>query len=667
MTLVLQSLFASEFYVSPGGDDTNPGSQEKPFASLECARDAARLSRPSTVILKEGIYRISRTLELDVRDSGTIFQGHHARISGSVAVPPQAVKPVTDPQVLVRLLPEVRGKVLEFDLRSLGVNHPGEVGPRGFKHPYLSPPVELCFDGVPLTISQWPKADQPGEPIGSVLDDGTKDFPRVRQHGATITYATDRPSRWTGAESVWITGFFLGYAEDTMKVKAFDLAAKTLTTEVWPRHRFQPGKPWDCWTALNLVEEISLPGEYAVEQKSGKLYFLPPAGKDPARSQIEVSVLKDPMVSITGASGVILDGIDFGCSRGVGVYIEGGAGNRIRNAEFCGLGIVGAVIGRVLDSSLKPGTPAGGTFSCPDGPMANSQPQFQQAGTNNGLEHCRIHDTGAGGVLLGGGDRKSLTPAGNFVDNCDIHHFNRWDRSYRGAVKIDGVGNRISHCLLHDSPGSVITLHGNDHLIEYNEIHHAVMKGNDMGAFYTGKDPTERGNIIRYNYWHDLAPSNSTHCIYLDDSGGDGTLIFGNVFRNAGHLSTVNINRGSDVTVENNIFIDCRKPVRMGIGGAIWMTKDGLFDELLKTVEFDRSPWRDRYPQLLTYAADRPKMPKENLICKNLCVNSPLDFKEVGLTFLDNLSVEKDPGFSDVGIPGFQPIPFEKIGLEATK
>ena len=286
----------------------------------------------------------------------------------------------------------------------------------------------------------------------------------------------------------------------------------------------------------------------------------------------------------------------------------------------------------------------------------------RQAGTGHGVVNCRIYNTGSGGISLGGGDRLSLTPGGNFVENCEIHHFNRWDRTYRAAINIDGVGNVIRHCLIHNCPGSAIYLHGNEHLIEYNEIHHAMMEGDDHGAFYMGRDPTERGNIIRYNYWHDLAPDHSTHCLYFDDSGGDGAKVYGNIFRKAGHLSTVNINGGSDIVVTNNVFIDCRKPVRMGFGGNVWRTKGGRFESLLKAVGCDKSPWRDRYPELLGYLAARPQMPRGNLFAKNLLANSKLETIK-GVRFENNRSVSKDPGLKDVGIPGFKPIPFEKIGL----
>jgi len=40
MMILSTSLSAAEFFVSPNGSDSNPGSKVKPFATLEKARDA---------------------------------------------------------------------------------------------------------------------------------------------------------------------------------------------------------------------------------------------------------------------------------------------------------------------------------------------------------------------------------------------------------------------------------------------------------------------------------------------------------------------------------------------------------------------------------------------------------------------------------------------------
>jgi hypothetical protein len=636
VALVVSAL-AGEFHVSPTGNDANPGTKEKPFATLEYARDAARLVKGSTVILAPGTYRMTKTLALDDRDSGTRFVGNgNARLTGSLEIPSGAVKPVTDPGILRRMLPEVRGKVLEIDLHALGIADFGEIGPRGFGRPYLPAPLELFVDDEPLALAQWPKPGDPGVPIGRVLDKGAGCNGNSPARGVTFKVATDRPARWTQADNVWITGFFCnGYADDTLKVKSFDVAKKTLTTVQLHGYGFTSDKPWNRWVALNLLEELSLPGEFMVDGKTGRLFFLAPEGKDISKCLLEVSMMQEPVVALVGATGVVFDGVNVECSRGIGVYIERGANNRIQNATLRNLGLLAVRIGRNGNG---------------------------EAGKDQGILNCRIYNIGAGAVVLGGGDRKRLTAGGNFVQNCEIHDFNRWDRTYKSAVNIEGCGNIVRHCLIYDCPGSAFYLHGNDHLIEYNEIHHAIMSGDDMGAFYMGRDPTERGTVIRYNYWHDLAPLRNTHCLYLDDAGGDGTTIYGNVFSKAGGLATVNIRHGSDITVTNNIFIECKMPLRMG-GGSEWRTKDGRFEALLKSVGYDQSPWRERYPELLDYLAARPQMPRRNLFARNLLVNCTVTPPN-GIECRDNLSVTNNPGMTDVGIPGFQPIPFDKIGLE---
>ena len=59
-------------------------------------------------------------------------------------------------------------------------------------------------------------------------------------------------------------------------MKNFDLKAHTITTVQPHMYGFAAGRPWTRWIALNLLEEIDLPGEYMADKKSGKLYFLPP-------------------------------------------------------------------------------------------------------------------------------------------------------------------------------------------------------------------------------------------------------------------------------------------------------------------------------------------------------------------------------------------------------
>ena len=67
------------FYLSPTGNDGVPGSEAKPFKTLDRARDAVRavnqrMAGDIVVVLRGGTYAVARTLVLDHRDSGT--NGH---------------------------------------------------------------------------------------------------------------------------------------------------------------------------------------------------------------------------------------------------------------------------------------------------------------------------------------------------------------------------------------------------------------------------------------------------------------------------------------------------------------------------------------------------------------------------------------------------------------
>jgi hypothetical protein len=69
---------AAEFHVSPKGNDANPGSARKPFATLEKARDAVRAFKQAkgdhdtvTVWLHGGTYQPAQRLMLGPQDSGT--------------------------------------------------------------------------------------------------------------------------------------------------------------------------------------------------------------------------------------------------------------------------------------------------------------------------------------------------------------------------------------------------------------------------------------------------------------------------------------------------------------------------------------------------------------------------------------------------------------------
>ena len=73
----MQGSKTTQFHVAPTGSDANPGTREKPLATLSAARDATRrlkrdgLKTPVEVIVQAGTYYLAEPLTFSPEDSGT--------------------------------------------------------------------------------------------------------------------------------------------------------------------------------------------------------------------------------------------------------------------------------------------------------------------------------------------------------------------------------------------------------------------------------------------------------------------------------------------------------------------------------------------------------------------------------------------------------------------
>jgi hypothetical protein len=258
---------------------------------------------------------------------------------------------------------------------------------------------------------------------------------------------------------------------------------------------------------------------------------------------------------------------------------------------------------------------------------------------------------------------------------------------------MSGVGIRASNNLIHDHPHCAILFGGNEHVIELNEIHHVCLETGDVGAIYTGRDYTFRGNVIRHNFIHHTGGVGmGSMGIYMDDCVS-GTHIYGNVLWKL-HRA-VFLGGGRDFKVENNIFIDCDPAIDVDGRGlsksAVWNNMVyKTMKQRLERMNWKQPPYSTRYPELADlqkyYAKDDGLPPGNILVVRNVCVGEKWltirwgATKEM-VTVQDNI-IEADPHFVDAACGdfrlkddspafklGFKRIPFERIGLvkEATK
>ena len=642
-------------FVASNGNDNwsgyiakpDPAKGYGPFATLERARDEIRKIRSAgklpdggiTVELMGGTYHREQTFELKAEDSGSenapivyrAKKGEEIRIVGGKEV--KNFKPVTDKTILERFEPQARGNVYQADLKALGISDFGEVSSGG---------IELFYNDKPMTLARWPNAGfvkivglVGGEPVDVR---GTKG-----DMIGKFYYEGDRPKRWTGEKDVWVHGYwFWDWSDQRHPVESIDTEKRIISVK--PPYHGYGYRVGQWFYGLNILAELDTPDEWYLDRETGILYFYPPSPIESGRAM--VSVLQT-MVAMENVSNVTIQGLTFEVARGTAITMSGGNDNQIIGCTLRNLG------GWAVNIS---------------------------GGKNNGVVGCDIYDTGNGGISLSGGDRKTLEPAGHFVENNDIHNYGRWNRMYQPAISMNGVGIRASNNLIHDAPHMAISFGGNDHIIEYNEIHDVCYESNDAGAIYSGRDWTMRGTVIRYNYLHNINGFEGKGCVgvYLDDMFC-GTEIYGNLFYKV--TMAAFIGGGRDCTIENNIFVDCVPSVHIDNRAMNWASDSvgTTMTERLLEMPYKDSLWASRYPKLVNILDDDPAIPKGNIVAHNISVGGKWDgiYNEIKsyVTVKDNL-VDEDPHFvktppesfqlqedSPAYKLGFKPIPIEKIGL----
>ncbi len=654
---------AAEFHVALKGKDSNHGTRSSPFASLERARAAVRSLKQSsglpldgvTVWIHGGEYGLASTFELGPDDGGEInrpvvyraVEGKEVRLVGGRNLPAKSFQLVRTPDILQRLDAAARPHVRRADLRSLGITNYGTF-PDQFSGAAILP--ELFFNDQRMTLARWPN-DGWAE-MDKVIESGPAPW---RKHASdklgAFAYDGDRPARWLQAPAVWLQGYWcFDWSSETIRVQNIDTNEHRITLAKPHHYGLGSGNSGKRrFFAVNLLEELDQPGEYFMDRDSGELFFWPPSSLRGAR--VVLSTLTQPVIALRNASNVTLRGLTVEACAGNGIEIKGGQNDSIIACRVRNTGMDGVVV---------------------------------EGGAQHRVVACDIFDTGTAGLKIGGGDRKTLTPSGHEAVNNHIHDVSRRQRTHAYHVHLDGVGVRLAHNLLNDGPHQAIGLAGNDHIIEFNEIHHTGMETDDCGSFYMGRNPSERGSVLRYNFWHHIGSTRShgSCAVYFDDGAG-GQTVFGNIFFRAagGSFGAVFSHGGHDNTVRNCIFIECP----LALGSAPWsdsMWKEYLTGELwqeklLKDVDITRPPYVERYPELkgfMEFAGEpRRNHARANLIVKCRAVQTG------NWDVTDSFVTDTDPGFINAAklnfhlrnnstvfseIPGFEKLPFDQIGLQ---
>lgn len=617
-------------YVSRDGDDSNAGTKEAPFATLVKARDTIRqmkkdgvLSKRSVVVyIRGGVYEMNKKFDLRAADSGTencrivyrAYPGEEVVFSGGQSLNAEDFLPVTDSNVLSKVTDAgARANLVEYDLSKLGYsgNFPKQ-NYRGtynvfrpeFNYPlpsddpvmsmsYKTPP-ELFVDGSAMVVARYPNEGtmkvkevfNVGQKLSNWIDSkkGTSDYiaPEDRNPNDTFVFNSEdnRYLGWKNAKNAYLCGFwFYNWADQSVPFD-IDMQQQRIKSLQPSVYGIRSGQGFYVY---NLLEEIDMRGEYYIDVDANKIYMYPPN----KMNDVSFSKMTAALIGVYGAKYIDIKGIKFRYSRSTFIEIDNSCSNiKVSNCEFS-FGSSGAVF---------------------------------LSGKNNGVENCYIHDTG--GVYISAGKSNTLTKANCYVENCEFERFSQIKQTYAPAITIEGCGNRASHNEIHDAPHVAIMFSGCYQTIDYNNIYDVCKSTDDAGAIYAGKNPTYRGNVVNYNYFHDIQSSASgsegVAAIYMDDMFC-GLTAKRNVFENIQGKAFF-LGGGRDNVMEENTFINVKRPLSLGSRLKTLSALDpktGWFGAALEAVPYRSDEWKKAFPKLYSIMLNDPYRPNGNIFRDN--------------------------------------------------
>jgi len=563
------------YHSSPRGLDQAAGTSKQPWGTLVGARDnlralraAGQLTGPATVLVHDGLYKLTETVKFGPEDSHTHYQAApnaQPMLSGGEALSGWQIGERNGRTEWTLDLPEVAKGQRYF--RSLFVN--GRRAPRA-RFPKFSPDAR----GAKNVLQ-----------IGEILE----------------------PEK---------TQLFAG--RDTFKPKAGDVSpdwtslpdAEFVVLHYWieerlPKPQLNPRTGWVSFArrsafclyeahedafgnnALaryyidNLFEALTEPGEWYLNRETGRLYYLPRPGETPANTQIIAPRIHTFIDAVGKVFGESTDRVDLDGTQHVQDL-------KFSGLTFCHADWYSPLAERSLpshDTTKDNDLPIGGSpqaaIAVPGALSFRAARQcavtactIEQVGLYGldfgaGCRDCSavgntLNNLGAGGIRAGGSELDGLNArrTGNLtITDNHIHHIGRIFHQGIGVLIGNASDCVVAHNHIHDTCYTGISVGwtwgyrdtiSSHHHIEHNLIHH-IGAGilSDMGGIYTlGVQP---GTVIRGNHLHHIwSQAYGGWGVYLDE-GTSHLLVEHNLVHDTKD-APFNIHYGRENVVRYNIF-----------------------------------------------------------------------------------------------------------------
>jgi hypothetical protein len=594
-----ERLTSRELFVARNGDDGNPGTKERPLATLAKAQELVRRTEKKggaiRVWVRKGTYYLHEPLVFKPEDSGT-------------AESPVAFAAYGDEEVTLSGGRRLECKWTPYKDGIMMCSLPEW---KGAKTPF----TQLFVDGKRQIRARYPNYDAEN-PL--VWGDGYVSVAQVPEPWPTTQFhfepAKFTRKRWARPDLAVVQMFPVAYWGSTQyKVKEIDWDAHLvklgwggfqINELEWGRTSTGVGRdkfyasddgqaPYEArYFVENVFEELDSPGEWYLDAEKGILYYMPAAGVDLKAAKVEAPALEQ-VVEIRGSQQEPVRHIGFSgfriahtastfftayeapsrgdwtIHRGGAVFVEGAEECAIEKCFFDSVGGNGIFLNnynlrnRIYGNKI---TESGDSAICMVGFESMAQGTCHPVPTENVISNNLIHDCGAFGKQIAG-IFSSIT-----------------------------LRNTISHNVIYNMPQAAMTFNdgwGGGHTIEFNEIHDTVRETSDHGpisswgrgrywcyeqnhgpwshgsGYHEGDksfvfyNPEEDGyiNEFRNNYLHEenrFAQVSPLRQMGIDlDDGSSHFHIYNNLCVGL----NITLSPGDFRTVENNIFVRPSNPV----------------------------------------------------------------------------------------------------------
>jgi len=479
---------AGEYYVSPSGNDSAPGTEQRPFRAIQKAADV--MVAGDTCFVRAGTYRET------VKPKNGGRKGRPIRF---VAYPGEVVTlSGTEP---------VNG-----DWQA----HKGSI----YKTKVSRDFVQLFVDGQMMIEARWPnmrfeeqwdrskwaKATK-GSRYGKLRD------PELAKTGVDWTGAlatlnvTHQFYTWTRFVTGHETGRdYFEYPKDFGKSTEMRYGSKT--------------RPWedDRYYLSGKLNALDIPTEWFLDKKARTLYLWAEDGRNPASKRVEAKA-RDYAFEADGANFVELKGFHFF-----------GATFAFRNCSHCvvdGCHLLFPTYAREL-TELNSGRARRGTV------------RTWMLGDHNAVRNCSLAFSSTVGLHMAGQQ--------NVVENSLLHDV-CWNGSLRYCAigmspdrkSKTPLGGTVRRNTVFNCGNAIISYRSQPYVIEYNHVYDGGLACKDVAMIYTGS-PFCAGSVVRYNWAHgcwtetggglgirgdDQTRKLTAHHNVVWDCGRDGIIIKG--------------------------------------------------------------------------------------------------------------------------------------------